>query len=256
MIAQAQSGTGKTATFSIGLLQRIDLRDRRCQAIVLAPTRDLALQIEREVRSIGHYLGVSTIAAIGGTRTREMGDTLRAGVQLVVGTPGRIKDMIERRHLQCDAVRMLVLDEADDLLSLGFRDQIYEIFRLLPPHAKVGLFSATLPAEVLELTARFMADDAVRILVKRELQTLDGIRQYYVDVHEEQHKFECLCELYSELSITQAIIPLPPRALHPSLHLLAPVLVPSLTSSHRPPLTSCSAAHLSSRVLSRGSRRR
>ena len=188
---QVSSQTGSGKTLALGLVVAPALFEVSEQAplvLVLAPTRDLALQIEKEMKAIGAFMGISTIAAIGGTGVRAMGDRLRAGVHVVVGTPGRLKDVIERRHLRCDDVRMIVLDEADDLLSRGFRDQIYDIFQLLPSSTRVGLFSATLPPDVMDLTEKFMAPDAVRILVKRELQTLDGIKQYYVDVQHEQRR--------------------------------------------------------------------
>jgi superfamily II DNA/RNA helicase len=123
-IAQAQSGTGKTATFTIGLLQNIDLSNRDCQALILAPTRELASQIVKVVMAIGDYLGVSTMACIGGTNVRQDMDKLRAGVQLVVGTPGRVFDMINRRALAVDYIHYFVLDEADEMLSRGFKDQV------------------------------------------------------------------------------------------------------------------------------------
>ena len=204
-IAQAQSGTGKTATFTIGLLQNIDLTNRDCQALILAPTRELASQIVKVVIAIGDYLGVSTMACIGGTNVRQDMDKLRAGVQLVVGTPGRVFDMINRRALAVDYIHYFVLDEADEMLSRGFKDQIYDVFQKLPPSVHVGLFSATMPADVLELTSKFMRDP-IRILVKRDELTLEGIKQFFVAVEKEEWKFDTLCDLYDTLTITQAVI--------------------------------------------------
>jgi len=205
-IAQAQSGTGKTATFSIGLLQNIVPTERGCQAIVLAPTRELAVQIEKVVSALGEYLGVSSFAAIGGVGMRACIDRLRAGVHVVVGTPGRALDMLSRGILSTRDLGFFVLDEADEMLSKGFEEQVYNIFQMLPRTTRVALFSATMPPEVLELTKKFMDASAVKILVKRELQTLDGIKQYYVDVGHEDYKFGCLVDLYEQLSITQAMI--------------------------------------------------
>jgi len=204
-IAQAQSGTGKTATFTIGLLQNIDLNNRDCQALILAPTRELASQIVKVVMAIGDYLGVSTMACIGGTNVRQDMDKLRGGVQLVVGTPGRVFDMINRRALAVDFIHYFVLDEADEMLSRGFKDQIYDVFQKLPPAVHVGLFSATMPADVLELTSKFMREP-IRILVKRDELTLDGIKQFYVMVEREEWKLDTLCDLYETLTITQAMI--------------------------------------------------
>jgi len=204
-IAQAQSGTGKTATFTIGLLQNIDLANRDCQALILAPTRELATQIVKVVMAIGDYLGVTTMACIGGTNVRQDMDKLRAGVQLVVGTPGRVFDMINRRALAVDYIHYFVLDEADEMLSRGFKDQIYDVFQKLPPSVHVGLFSATMPADVLELTSKFMRDP-IRILVKRDELTLDGIKQFYVMVDGEEWNLDTLCDVYETLTITQAMI--------------------------------------------------
>merc|ERR1740138_1432196 len=204
-IAQAQSGTGKTATFTIGLLQNIDLSNRDCQALILAPTRELASQIVKVVMAIGDYLGVTTMACIGGTNVRQDMDRLRGGVQLVVGTPGRVFDMINRRALLVDYIHYFCLDEADEMLSRGFKDQIYDVFQKLPPSVHVGLFSATMPSDVLELTSKFMRDP-IRILVKRDELTLDGIKQFYVMVEREEWKLDTLCDLYETLTITQCII--------------------------------------------------
>ena len=155
--------------------------------------------------AIGDYLGVSTMACIGGTNVRQDMDKLRNGVQLVVGTPGRVFDMINRRALYTESINYFVLDEADEMLSRGFKDQIYDVFQKLPPTVHVGLFSATMPADVLELTSKFMRDP-IRILVKRDELTLDGIKQFYVMVEREEWKLDTLCDLYETLTITQAMI--------------------------------------------------
>jgi len=204
-IAQAQSGTGKTATFTIGVLERVDLGNRNCQALILAPTRELANQSHKVVCSIGDYLNVVCHACIGGTKVADDIDMLRRGVHIVVGTPGRVFDMIERRALDARHVKLFVLDEADEMLSRGFTDQIYDVFRKLPENVQVGLFSATMPEEVLEMTGKFM-NDPKRILVKRDELTLEGIKQFYVAVEREEWKLDTLCDLYETLTITQAII--------------------------------------------------
>jgi translation initiation factor 4A len=204
-IAQAQSGTGKTATFTIGVLERIDLGLKQCQALILAPTRELANQSHKVVCSIGDYLNVVCHACIGGTKVSDDIDMLRRGVHIVVGTPGRVFDMIDRRALDARSVKIFVLDEADEMLSRGFTDQIYDVFRKLPENVQVGLFSATMPDEVLEMTGKFM-NDPKRILVKRDELTLEGIKQFYVAVEREEWKLDTLCDLYETLTITQAII--------------------------------------------------
>jgi translation initiation factor 4A len=204
-IAQAQSGTGKTATFSISVLQSINLSQKSTQALILAPTRELAQQIQKVVRALGDFLNVSSHACIGGTLVRDDINTLRQGVQIVVGTPGRVYDMVNRQIMVLDHVKLFVLDEADEMLSRGFKDQIYDIFQHLPPKVQVCLFSATMPPEILEISNKFMRDP-VRILVKKDELTLEGIKQFYVAVDKEEWKFETLCDLYETLTITQAII--------------------------------------------------
>jgi len=204
-IGQAQSGTGKTATFVIGALQKIDYSTSKTQVLLLAPTRELAQQIQKVALALGDYLEVSCHACIGGTNIRDDMDKLRDGQQLVVGTPGRVFDMIGKGSFNTSAVALFVLDEADEMLSRGFKDQIYEIFKELPGSVQVALFSATLPPETLELTAKFMRNP-VRILVKKDELTLEGIRQFYVAVDKEDWKFDTLCDLYETLTITQAII--------------------------------------------------
>jgi len=204
-IAQAQSGTGKTATFSIAALQRVDVMNSQCQILILAPTRELAQQTHRVLGSIGDYMNVTSHACVGGTRVRDDIETLKRGVQIIVGTPGRVNDMIRRNALILGKLVMFVLDEADEMLSRGFQDQIYEVFQHAPAEVQVCLFSATMPLEILKMTKKFMRNP-MRILVKKEAVTLDGIRQFYIRVEREEWKFETLCDLYESLNITQAII--------------------------------------------------
>ena len=205
VIAQAQSGTGKTATFSISILQSIDVTLRDTQALVLSPTRELATQIQQVVLALGDYMNVQCHACIGGTSVGEDIRKLDYGQHVVSGTPGRVFDMIRRRNLRTRNIKMLVLDEADELLNKGFKDQIYDVYRYLPPATQVVLLSATLPYDVLEMTTKFMTDP-VRILVKRDELTLEGIKQFFVAVEKEDWKFDTLCDLYDTLTITQAVI--------------------------------------------------
>jgi len=205
VIAQAQSGTGKTATFSVSILQRLDPAVKGTQAVILAPTRELALQIHKVVIALGDYMGVTSLPCVGGTAVREDMNKLREGCQIVVGTPGRVFDMIKRGALKTDAIKILCLDEADEMLSQGFKDQIYEIFQMLPPDTQVALFSATMPAEVLEVSKKFMRDP-VRILVKKDELTLEGIKQFYIAVEREEWKLDTLSDLYETITITQAVI--------------------------------------------------
>uniref|UniRef100_G1NAW6 RNA helicase n=1 Tax=Meleagris gallopavo TaxID=9103 RepID=G1NAW6_MELGA len=179
VIAQAQSGTGKTATFAISILQQLEIDLKETQALVLAPTRELAQQIQKKLQAEAPHI--------------------------VVGTPGRVFDMLNRRYLSPKWIKMFVLDEADEMLSRGFKDQIYEIFQKLSTNIQVVLLSATMPMDVLEVTKKFMREP-IRILVKKEELTLEGIKQFYINVEREEWKLDTLCDLYETLTITQAVI--------------------------------------------------
>ncbi len=204
-IAQAQSGTGKTATFSIGMLEVIDTHARDCQAIILSPTRELATQIETVVRHLGSHMKLHTHACIGGTHVGEDVKKLQQGQHVVSGTPGRVLDMIKRQHLRVRLVKMLILDEADELLGKGFKEQIYDIYRALPPATQCVVVSATLPRAVLEMTGKFTTDP-IRILVRQDDILLESIKQYYIDCEREAWKFDTLCDVYDNMTITQAVI--------------------------------------------------
>jgi len=207
IIAQAQSGTGKTGAFAIGTLQRMDFTLRQVQALILSPTRELALQTDQVISHIGDFLAnYSSFCGtfVGGTKVSDDLRKLEAGVIVAVGTPGRVYDVIKRGALKTQSLKVLVLDEADEMLSQGFSEQIYEVFKFLPKDIQVALFSATMPADVLELTTKFMRDPA-RILVKKEALTLEGIKQFYVAV-EEEYKLETLMDLYDSVSIAQSVI--------------------------------------------------
>ena len=205
VIAQAQSGTGKTATFSISILENLDVNLKDCQALILAPTRELAQQIQKVVLALGDYMGVKCHACIGGTNVKEDMRKLEAGSQVVVGTPGRVADMLSRKVLNSSKIKMLCIDEADEMLSKGFKEQIHDIFTKMPYSIQVILLSATMPQEVLEITKKFMRDP-IRILVKKEELTLEGIKQFFIYVEREEWKFETLCDLYQTITITQAVI--------------------------------------------------
>jgi len=205
IIAQAQSGTGKTATFVIGCLNQIDPTKNVAQALLLSPTRELAQQTHRVVQELGKYMNISCTICIGGTSMRETMADFDRGVQVVVGTPGRVSDMIERRVFRTGNLRVIVIDEADEMLSRGFKDQIYDIFQGIPKDCQVGLFSATMPPEAITMSQKFMREP-IRILVKREQLTLDGIKQFYINVEREDWKIDVLSDLYSTLSITQCVI--------------------------------------------------
>jgi ATP-dependent RNA helicase len=205
VIAQAQSGTGKTSMISLALCQMLDTSTREIQALVLSPTRELATQTEKTALALGNFMSVQVHACIGGRSVGEDAKVLDRGVHIVSGTPGRVFDMIKRRNLRTRNIKTLVLDEADEMLNKGFKEQIYDVYRYLPPETQVVLVSATLPVEVLEMTSKFMTDP-IRILVKRDELTLEGIKQFFVAVEKEEWKFDTLCDLYDTLTITQAVI--------------------------------------------------
>jgi ATP-dependent RNA helicase len=205
VIAQSQSGTGKTAVFCIGMLQVLDSSRNETQMLTLSPTRELAEQTQKVCLALGDYMNVQCHACIGGKSIGEDIRRLDYGVQIVSGTPGRVFDMIKRRNLRTRNLKLLVIDEADEMLNRGFKEQIYDIYRYLPPSTQVILVSATMPQEVLDMTRKFM-NEPVRVLVKRDELTLEGIKQFFVAVEREEWKFDTLCDLYDTLTITQAVI--------------------------------------------------
>ena len=205
-IAHAQSGCGKTATFSIGMLQRIEEKLKRTQGVVLAPTKELASQIADVIKGLSSFMpDIRVSCLVGGGSIKDDISALRQGVQVVVGTPGRVHHMIREGHLRLDDVKLFVLDEADEMLSQGFLEQIKDIFKTMPETVQAAIFSATLPLEIFDVTQQFMRDP-VQILVKNEEVTLQGIKQYYVAMEQEAYKLETVCDLYANMNITQAII--------------------------------------------------
>lgn len=201
-----QSLSGTIVTLSCGVLQKLDYGSTECQALVLVPTRDLAQETEKVVGALGHFLGVKAHACFGGNSVREDQQILSSRVQVVVGTPGRILDMLRRRALCPDHIRMFVLDEADEILTGGFKDQIYDIIQLLPTKIQVGVFSATMSHEALEICRKFM-NKPLMIIVPRdeELQGI-SIKQFYVKVEKEESKLDKLCDLFDTMAVTQSII--------------------------------------------------
>lgn len=207
IIAQAQSGTGKTGCFSVASLATIVPELKQVQVMIIAPTRELARQIHTVVSTLSSYMeGCRVQLLVGGTSTESDISQLKNNTpQVVVGCPGRIHDMLRRRHINAQHIRLLVIDEADEMLSSGFKEQVYFVFQCLKSDIQVGLFSATLPEDLIALTDKFMRDP-VRILVKSEQLTLEGIRQYYIGLDTDGEKYETLCDLYNSLSMAQCII--------------------------------------------------
>lgn len=205
VIGQAQSGTGKTATFSIGILQRIDHTNDHIQALILSHTRELALQIHKVISNLANYLKLNINLSVGGSSSRDNIDALLNNPHIVIGTPGRVLDMINKKALNTKYLKILIIDEADEMLSKIFSNQIYDIFRYLPNNIQVGLFSATMSDEFFKLSKCFMRNP-VKILVKTDELTLEGIKQYYVNVERNEYKYVTLCDFYDVCNLSQTII--------------------------------------------------
>lgn len=205
-ICQAQSGTGKTGSFCLAALQITDPNIQSCQAIILSTTRELAEQTYDVIKNLGQYDTVSVHISVGGTPVREEIDRLKTNApHIVVGTPGRVLQMLEKNYLDISSLRLFVIDEADEMLKIGFRDQLIRIFHFVPKETQVSIFSATMPKEAMEISDKFMRSP-VHILVQAEQLTLEGIRQFYINVQHEDYKLDTLFDIYSKLCVAQAII--------------------------------------------------
>jgi translation initiation factor 4A len=219
VIAQAQSGTGKTGSFVVGMLQRMVSSPpsqgkiaKLPRALIMAPTREIALQTGKVTEGIAKYLQLRQRVCVGGTSVREDIQAFERGIDIVIGTPGRIIDLLRRGTLCTESLGVFILDEADEMLKqtharggCGFQEDIRTIFEFLPTTVQVVVVSATLPPEILEVTTKFMRDP-IRILVNAEELTLEGITQFYVDCDQEEYKYPVLKELYEKLSVNQSII--------------------------------------------------
>lgn len=207
LIAQAQSGTGKTGTFSIGALSLVDVNDKTTQVLILSPTRELSKQTASVITSIGSMMsGLTVQTIVGGTSINEDSYTLKNNTpHVITGCPGRIYDMIRRGHIHSKTIKLVILDEADEMLSSGFKEQVYNIFQYFTNDIQVALFSATLPDYIYNITNKFMRNP-VKISVKTEQLTLEGISQYYVAIEDDRQKYATLKDLYSVISMSQCII--------------------------------------------------
>ena len=206
VIGQAQSGTGKTGTFSISMLSRIDPSKKETQALIMAHTHELAEQITTVIKALSQYMKIQVVLAVGGIPRYQNVKDIRAGAQVVVGTPGRVYDLALARDLRFDALRCFVLDEADEMLRDRFADQVSEIVKIgLPEACRVAFFSATMPPEVRELADKILTDP-VRITLKTADVKLDGIKQYFVQVDDEAWKLDTFCDIFETLTIQSSII--------------------------------------------------
>jgi ATP-dependent RNA helicase DeaD len=204
VMGQAKTGTGKTLAFGVPMIERINLNDDSLQGIVLVPTRELAQQVASDLKSYAKYTMVKVLAVYGGVPIYPQMEALQNTVHIVVGTPGRIIDHITRGTIVLDEVRFVVLDEADRMLDMGFRDEMDFILRRTPEGRQTSMFSATLPDEILSLAANHMHVPE-EIFVSRDEIAVEDIEQLYHRVDYE-HKFQALCAIMAQKSVTRALI--------------------------------------------------
>ena len=194
VIGQAQTGTGKTAAFGIPILQTVDPSNKKTQVIILSPTRELAIQVADEIRALAKYMhGVKVLPVYGGQEISKQIRSLKGGAQIIIGTPGRVMDHLRRRTIRCDHVNKIVLDEADEMLNMGFREDIETILEYIPEPHQTILFSATMPKPILEITKKYQKDAVTIKVVKKEL-TVPSIDQFYYDVKRKE-KIDVLSRL-------------------------------------------------------------
>ena len=207
IIAQAQSGTGKTGCFTVGALSRVNVQENSTQVLIMAPTHELAQQIASVIHGLSNMsTGIRIKTVIGGSSIDEDANEIRENPpHIIVGCPGRVFDMIRRRHINANKFKLVILDEADEMLSSGFKDQVYNIFQHLNKNVQIALFSATLPNNIYQITNKFMRNP-VKICVKSESLTLEGIKQYYVAVEDDRQKYLTLKDLYQHITLAQCII--------------------------------------------------
>ena len=182
VIGQAQTGTGKTAAFGIPMLERIDPKDKHLQAIVLCPTRELAIQVADEIRKLAKFMhSIKVLPIYGGQDIVKQIRSLKSGVQIMIGTPGRVMDHMRRKTVKFNQVKMVVLDEADEMLNMGFREDIETILEKVPEERQTVLFSATMPKPIMEIAGKYQKDAQTVKVVRKEL-TVQNIEQYYFEV--------------------------------------------------------------------------
>jgi translation initiation factor 4A len=212
IIAQAQSGTGKTATFAIGALSIIDMEKNKTQVLILSPTRELATQTSKVITSIGSLmenskkepLRVQTV--FGGAAFEEnTGFVNKNTPHIICGCPGRVYDMVRRDRISMKNIKLIILDEADEMLSSTFKEQVYNIFQYLNNDIQVALFSATLPENIYHVVNKIMREP-IKISVKAEMLTLEGIGQYFIAVDDDKQKYDTLKNIFSFISMSQCII--------------------------------------------------
>jgi ATP-dependent RNA helicase DeaD len=204
VIGQAQTGTGKTAAFGIPMITRMDLQTRNTQGLVLVPTRELAIQVAEHISQLGKYTGLRTLSIYGGEPIQIQIRALERGAKIIVGTPGRVIDLLKRRILDLSSVKTVVLDEADRMLDMGFIEDIEYILSRVPSNRQTSLFSATIDQSVMKICSRYMKNPE-KILVSKDEIALTQMNQYYMVVNA-PNKFETLCNILDENHIGRAII--------------------------------------------------
>src|SRR4051795_11607416 len=204
VIGQAQTGTGKTAAFGLPLLESVDPTEADVQALVLTPTRELCIQVTQALRAYGQVKGIDPVAVFGGAPIRTQQAQLRQGGQVVVGTVGRVLDLISRHSLVLHSCRYIVLDEADEMLDLGFLEDVERILSLAPGSRQTALFSATMPSEIRRLAERHLYDP-VTVKVKAATLTIDTVDQFYLEV-QTREKNEALARVLEAERPSQAIV--------------------------------------------------
>ena len=206
-IAQAQSGTGKTATFSIGILSKIVLTENNTQALVLSPTKELSSQTAKVLTSLGSMMdGLRVQTLFGGSSVDEYSGFLKKNLpHIICGCPGRVYDMLRRGNITGNKIKIVVLDEADEMLSQGFKEQVYDIFQYFNSDVQVALFSATLSPQIQPIIDKMMRNP-VKITMKAEMLTLEGISQFFVAVEDDRQKYLILKDTFSAISLSQCII--------------------------------------------------
>ena len=207
LIAQAQSGTGKTGSFTIGALSKVVVSENTTQILIMVPTHELAHQVTSVIHSLSAMMtGIRIKTIIGGSSINEDSDDIRKNPpHIIVGCSGRVYDMIRRRHINTNNLKLVILDEADEMLSFGFKEQVYNVFQYLNPNVQIALFSATLPNNIFEITTKFM-NNPIKICVKAESLTLEGINQYFIAINDDIEKYMTLKDLYQHISVSQCII--------------------------------------------------
>lgn len=205
VIAQSQSGTGKTAAFVISALLQMDENQQNTQTLILSPTRELCIQTHKVCMELSSYTPFTFALLIGGHTLQEDIQQLQSSPHMIIGSIGRVLDMLQRKHIDPNYIQLLILDEADELLSSGFIDALYDIFRYLKEDIQIGMFTATLPQYVEQISKRFMRDP-IRLLLKSSELSLEGIKQYKIVLQNDRQKYDTIKDIFNSISVTQSII--------------------------------------------------